>query len=95
MDLRRNRALPYNRDMDKPAAVVELPEFQKAAADLWTDAERHDLIDWAARHPQAGAVIRGSGGLRKLRWAAAAAAGARAAAPGSSIWRWTGPGGCT
>ena len=28
------------------------------------------LMEWLAVHPQAGKVIRGSGGLRKVRWAA-------------------------
>lgn len=32
------------------------------------DAERAELITYLAYHPAAGAVIPGSGGVRKLRW---------------------------
>lgn len=36
-----------------------------------TDAEREDAIEQLARHPDAGAVIPGSGGARKVRVARA------------------------
>jgi hypothetical protein len=32
------------------------------------DAERTELVDYLAYHPTAGAVIPGTGGVRKLRW---------------------------
>ncbi|SMF94627.1 hypothetical protein SAMN02949497_1948 [Methylomagnum ishizawai] len=49
--------------------VVETPTFQRYAATVWTGAEREEFIDWIAAHPEAGAVIPGTGGLRKVRWA--------------------------
>ena len=49
--------------------VVELPEFQRAAARLLSEAERDDLVYYLARNPRAGDVIKGSGGVRKVRWA--------------------------
>jgi len=49
--------------------VVELPTFQKQAARLWTDDERTAFIDWIAAHPEAGDVVPGAQGVRKVRWA--------------------------
>ena len=51
--------------------VVETPTFQKQAAKLWTDDERLAFIDWIAANPQAGDVIPGAEGARKLRWSRA------------------------
>jgi hypothetical protein len=48
--------------------VAELPEFIRGAAALLTDAERLDLIRYLAENPRAGAVMQGTGGVRKLRW---------------------------
>jgi mRNA-degrading endonuclease RelE of RelBE toxin-antitoxin system len=53
--------------MARPLTVVELAPF--VAADLWSDDDRASFVDWIARNPLAGAIIPGSGGLRKLRWA--------------------------
>lgn len=50
--------------------VVETPIFVKYAADVWTSHERSEFIDWIAANPSAGDVIPGSGGCRKVRWAA-------------------------
>lgn len=33
------------------------------------DSEMGEMIDFLAKNPEAGAVIEGTGGLRKLRWA--------------------------
>lgn len=49
--------------------VVELPTFQRQAADIWSEAERHAFIDWIAANPLAGDVIPGADGARKVRWA--------------------------
>ena len=54
--------------------VVELPEFLREARKLMADAEVDSLIDHLARHPFAGSVIEGTGGIRKLRWALQGAA---------------------
>jgi len=40
----------------------------RACAQVWTDAERIAFIDWLAVNPDAGDVIPGSGGCRKVRW---------------------------
>ncbi len=51
--------------------VAETPIFQKYANDVWSDAERIQFINWIANNPEAGDVIPGSGGCRKVRWSSA------------------------
>ena len=50
-------------------AVVETPTFQKQADAVWKEDERHAFIDWIAANPDAGDVIPGADGARKVRWA--------------------------
>jgi mRNA-degrading endonuclease RelE of RelBE toxin-antitoxin system len=49
--------------------VIETPTFQKQADKMWSKEERHAFIDWIAANPQAGDVIPGADGARKVRWA--------------------------
>ena len=42
--------------------------FQKYAADVWSDGERTEFINWIAANPLAGDVVHGSNGCRKVRW---------------------------
>jgi hypothetical protein len=49
--------------------IVELPEFIRKSQGLFADEERRSLINYLATHPQAGDLIQGTGGIRKLRWA--------------------------
>ena len=49
-------------------SVVELPEFVRTAEKLLTEDERVELIDYLAANPMAGVLVRGTGGIRKLRW---------------------------
>jgi len=51
-----------------PISVVETPEFLSAARKLMSDEERALLVDYLAYNPTAGALIPGTGGVRKLRW---------------------------
>jgi hypothetical protein len=48
--------------------VAETSVFIRYAAEVWSDAERMEFISWIAGHPDAGDVIPGSGGCRKVRW---------------------------
>jgi hypothetical protein len=50
--------------------VVELPEFRTRAKSLLTDAERESIVQYLAMHPEVGAIMKGTGGVRKLRWPA-------------------------
>jgi hypothetical protein len=51
--------------------VIETPIFRAYAVSLWSQQEREEFIDWIACNPEAGDVIPGAGGLRKVRWARA------------------------
>lgn len=51
-------------------AVAETPIFQRYAADIWSQAEHDEFVNWIAANPEAGDLIKGSGGCRKVRWAA-------------------------
>lgn len=48
--------------------IVETPTFAAAADKLWSEDERLAFFAWLAANPQAGDVIRNSGGCRKVRW---------------------------
>lgn len=50
--------------------VAETPLFIKQAADLFSEDERKELIDFLAANPQIGDEIPGTGGVRKMRFAA-------------------------
>jgi hypothetical protein len=49
--------------------VVETPEFWRRAKSRLSAAELVELINYIAAHPDAGDVMAGTGGARKLRWA--------------------------
>lgn len=48
--------------------VVESPLFQKLWPLYWDEDERGEFAAYLASSPDAGDVIRGSGGVRKVRW---------------------------
>ncbi len=48
--------------------VAELPEYQRRAAKVLSVDERVDVINVLACFPRQGDLIRGTGGVRKLRW---------------------------
>ncbi len=49
--------------------VVESPIFQRVWPRYWDEDERAEFASFIAASPDAGSVIRGSGGVRKVRWA--------------------------
>jgi hypothetical protein len=51
--------------------VIETPLFLRYAAEIWNDEEREAFVNWIASHPDAGDLIPGTGGLRKVRWSRA------------------------
>ena len=59
--------LAYNRAMK--AVFVELPAFERHRADYLDDDSFQSLQNLLIMHPEAGNVIPGTGGLRKLRFA--------------------------
>ena len=50
--------------------IIELPEYLKQADKLLSNSERQSIINYLAVHPSAGAIMQGTGGIRKLRWSA-------------------------
>ena len=53
---------------DVPITVREARKFSAWADANWQADERAAFIDFLAYRPLAGAVIRGTGGVRKVRW---------------------------
>lgn len=50
--------------------VAETPIFSRQTEKLFSEAEKRELIDFLAEHPLAGDEIPGTGGVRKVRFAA-------------------------
>lgn len=53
----------------KPVTVIETTAFRRDVDDWLNTVEREAFIDYIARHPDAGVLIEGTGGARKVRWA--------------------------
>ena len=49
-------------------SVVETLTFIADADKLWSEEERLEFFGLIASEPEAGAVVKGSGGCRKVRW---------------------------
>ena len=49
--------------------IVETPIFSKLVYDYLTDDEFAEFQVFLAENPEAGDVVPGSGGVRKIRWA--------------------------
>lgn len=57
-------ALPYNSFM----IFIETSLFTKLITSYLSDDEYLGLQKFLLEHPDAGVIIRGTGGVRKLRW---------------------------
>lgn len=51
--------------------IVESSLFSRLWPDYWTEEERGEFSVFLAANPQAGDVVPGSGGVRKVRWSRA------------------------
>ncbi|MCB2082322.1 MAG: type II toxin-antitoxin system RelE/ParE family toxin [Hyphomicrobiales bacterium] len=51
-------------------AITELPPFTKKVAKILSQEEQEALRTYLIQHPGKGDIIPGTGGIRKLRWAA-------------------------
>ncbi len=49
--------------------IIESPMFTKLWPDYWSEDERGEFSAWVAENPEAGDVVPGSSGIRKIRWA--------------------------
>ena len=52
----------------RPITVAETQAFARSAGKIWSEEERAELVDHIAHNPEAGDVIPGTSGVRKLRW---------------------------
>jgi hypothetical protein len=48
--------------------IIETPLFSKLRRDYWDEDELGEFVSWLAGNPEAGDVVAGSGGCRKVRW---------------------------
>jgi hypothetical protein len=48
--------------------VIETSLFQSQWPLYWTEEERGDFAVFISSAPNAGVVVKGSGGIRKVRW---------------------------
>ena len=60
-----------------PQVVVEMPEFIRQAKMCMDDELRESFISHIAANPLQGELVVGTGGIRKIRWAADAHQGKR------------------
>ena len=49
--------------------VVETPSFLRDAKKLLDEDERESLVNYLSTSPLAGKLVKGTGGIRKIRWA--------------------------
>ena len=54
-----------------PVSVVETETFMRQIDAVLSTASREELIGFLAFNPEAGQVIPGTGGVRKVRWSVA------------------------
>jgi len=62
--------MPYHRSV---YVFVEAPLFSKLVYNYLTDDEYGEMQAHLSANPEAGKLVRRSGGVRKLRWARAGA----------------------
>lgn len=55
--------------MSTGLTIAETKQFQSKAENLLSEVDRNSLINYLALHPESGIVMRGTGGIRKIRWA--------------------------
>jgi len=48
--------------------IAETPPYSRKADKLLSSTEKDELISYLSAHPKSGALITGTGGVRKLRW---------------------------
>jgi len=48
--------------------VAETPLFLRQAAEVWSEDEHVEFVNYISANPEAGDVIPETGGVRKIRW---------------------------
>ena len=67
MGIANGTAMPYNQSME----FIEATAFTKHVYKYLSDDEFLGLQSFLLEYPEAGKVVPGSGGIRKVRWAIA------------------------
>jgi len=57
-------------DFAQVLTIIEPALFTREAEKLWSETTRDQCVTFLSQYPNAGQVIPGSGGCRKLRWGA-------------------------
>jgi hypothetical protein len=52
----------------RPITVAQTELFLRQATRIWSPEEHEAFIDFIALNPEAGDVVPGLGGIRKVRW---------------------------
>lgn len=60
--------MPYSPPMSL-LTVIESPLFARLWPDYWSEEQHGNFVAFIAGNPDAGDVVPGSGGCRKVRWA--------------------------
>ncbi len=48
--------------------IIETRTFTRRVVEIWNEDEYEDFKEFIAINPEAGQVIPGTGGVRKIRW---------------------------
>ncbi|MFP3043788.1 hypothetical protein LQZ19_18405 [Treponema primitia] len=59
----------YHITTSAPVTVIETPSFIRDGKKLLDDDEQETLVNYLAYNPMAGDLVRGTGEIRKVRWA--------------------------
>ena len=51
-----------------PFTVIEAPTYLRSIAGIWSEDEAAEFVSFIAANPDAGDIIVGTRGLRKVRW---------------------------
>jgi plasmid stabilization system protein ParE len=57
-----------SRTIMQMRTLIELPTFSKQAKAVWNESEYEAFTFWLAQNPDAGEVVPGTRGGRKVRW---------------------------
>lgn len=66
--------------------VIETPTYLRSIAGIWSEDEAAEFVNFIAANPNAGDVMTGTGGLRKIRWSRAGM-GRRGGVRAIYLWR--------
>ncbi len=54
--------------MKRMITIIEFPAFLSQVGSSISSDERDEFLNYIARNPEAGDIIPGTGGVRKVRW---------------------------